>query len=80
MTTTTIDIRDAQLRWSELLALVLNGNEVLVTQSQTPIMRLVPVAPVLAPEKNGTKQRIPGLHAGMGWVSDDFDAPLPLFP
>ena len=67
MTTTTIELRDAQLRWSELLGLVLNGNEVLVTQAQTPIIRMVPVAPVLAPEKNYTKQRIPGLHAGMGW-------------
>lgn len=23
------------------------------------------------------KERIPGLHAGMIWISDDFDDPLP---
>jgi hypothetical protein len=33
-------------------------------------MRLVPVT-------NGEKARIAGLHAGMGWMSEDFDAALP---
>lgn len=66
----TIDIQEAKERLLELLALVSTGTEITVTQAQKPVMRLVPVA-------NGEKQRIAGLHAGMGWISDDFDAPLP---
>ncbi len=67
---TTIDIQDAQKRWRELLSLVISGQEVTVTQAQKPVMRLVPV-------RTGVKQRVAGLHSGMGWMSDDFDAPLP---
>lgn len=71
MTTTTIDIHEAQRCLVKLLPLVTGGNEIIVTQAQKPVMRLVPMS-------NGTKkQRIAGLHAGMGWMSDDFDAPLP---
>ena len=70
MIATTIDILEAQTRWLELLGLVLAGNEVIVTQAQKPVMRLAPIA-------DGMKQRVAGLHAGMGWVSDDFDSPLP---
>lgn len=64
-----IDIHEAQTRLFELLALVTAGSEVLVTQAQRPVMRLMPVS-------TDAKQRIPGLHVGMGWISDDFDEPL----
>ena len=70
MTAATVDIRDVQAQWAELLQLVLAGNEVLLTQAQKPVMRLVPVT-------NGEKARIAGLHAGMGWMSEDFDDALP---
>jgi len=69
-TTQTVDIHEAQVHLLELLALVSAGNEVMITQAQKPVMRLVPV-------ENGEAQRIAGLHAGMGWISDDFDASLP---
>ena len=67
---TTIDIQEVQKRWRELLSLVISGQEITVTQAQKPIMRLVPV-------QTDVKPRVVGLHAGMGWMSDDFDAPLP---
>lgn len=66
---TTIDIQDVQKRWRELLSLVISGQEVTVTQAQKPVMRLVPI-------QTDVKPRTAGLHAGMGWMSDDFDAPL----
>jgi len=69
-TTKTVDMHEAQERLLELLAFVRAGNKVTVTQAQKPIVRLVPV-------DNGEQQRVAGLHAGMGWVSDDFDASLP---
>ena len=70
MITTTIEIQDAQSRFSELLAWVVAGHEVLLTDQEKPVVRLTPVI-------NNPSQRIAGLHAGMAWMSDDFDAPLP---
>jgi len=67
---TTIDIQEVQKRWRELLSLVISGQEVTVTQAQKPVMRLVPV-------QTDVKPRVAGLYAGVGWMSDDFDAPLP---
>jgi prevent-host-death family protein len=70
MNAQTVDIHDAQKRLLELMTLVKAGAEVTVTQAEKPVMRLVPVQSL-------PKQRVAGLHAGMGWMSDDFDAPLP---
>ena len=70
MSTMTIEIHEVQPRLPELLPLINAGAEVIVTQAQTPVMRLVS----LQVEK---KPRVAGLHAGMGWMSDDFDDPLP---
>lgn len=70
MSTTTIDVQEAHTHWQEMLGLVLAGNEILVTLAQKPVMRLVPI-------QRESEPRIAGLHAGMGWVSDDFDAALP---
>ncbi len=70
MTTTTVELHDVQTQWLELIQLVRAGNEVLLTEAQKPVMRLVPIT-------NGSKPRTAGLHAGMGWMRDDFDAALP---
>ncbi|MEH2361345.1 type II toxin-antitoxin system VapB family antitoxin [Nostoc sp.] len=29
------------------------------------------------PSQNRKKRRVAGLHEGMGWISDDFNEPLP---
>ena len=63
-----VDVQKTNLK--ELLALVREGTEVLLTEDDTPVTRIVPV------EKKPRK-RVMGLHAGMWEVSDDFDAPLP---
>ena len=70
MSTKTVDVQAAQGQLKELLSLVATGIEVVLTEENQPIARLVPVArPVSA--------RIPGLHPGAIWISDDFDKPLP---
>lgn len=68
--TMTIELHEIQPRLAELLPLIDAGAEIIVTQAQTPLLRLAPL-PAAA------KLRVAGLHAGMGWVSDDFDDPLP---
>jgi antitoxin (DNA-binding transcriptional repressor) of toxin-antitoxin stability system len=69
--TTTIDISEVQ-QLAGLLDQVRNGNEVIISQGATPIARLSAISPT--PEQ--PRQRVAGLHQGMAWVSDDFDAPL----
>ena len=71
MPTQTVEIMPAQEYLKELLALVLNGTEIVLTEGDKPVARLVPVAP------SSTTGRIPDLHKDAIWISDDFDEPLP---
>ena len=66
MLTTTIDVRKKLPELKGLLSLVANGTEVVLTEGNTPIARLVPVG-----------KRVGGLHAGAIWTSENFDDPLP---
>lgn len=68
--TTTIDVATAKTPLSELVNLVLNGAEVILSNGEKPLVRLVPVAPV-------ADKRMAGLHLGAIITTDDFDDPLP---
>ncbi len=68
--TKTIDVRDAQAQLPELLTLALEGNEVIISEGNKPLARLVPVAA-------SKRKRIAGLNRGAIRMSDDFDEPLP---
>jgi prevent-host-death family protein len=65
MLTTTVEVREAGTRLKELVQLVETGNDVVLTDGNRPVARLIPVAP-----------RVAGLHLGSAWTSNDFDAPL----
>jgi prevent-host-death family protein len=68
---TTVNMHEAKTHLSELLALALQGEEVIIAKANKPMARLVPL-------EQPKKPRIAGLHAGEGfWMSDDFDEPLP---
>ncbi len=75
MTTKTIDVREMQPNLDELLSLVGDGTEVILTDGEVPLARLVPLN--TPPANDAARPRIPGLHAGAIWTSDDFDEPLP---
>jgi len=66
MLTKTIDVKKKLPDLKGLLSLVAEGTEVVLTEDNTPIARLVPIS-----------KRISGLHAGAIWMSEDFDEPLP---
>jgi antitoxin (DNA-binding transcriptional repressor) of toxin-antitoxin stability system len=66
MLTRTIDVRKEPPDLKGLLSLVADGTEVILTEGDTPIARLVPVG-----------KRVAGLHAGAISMSEDFDEPLP---
>jgi len=70
MSSKTIDIADAQGDLAALISLAHAGTEVVLTQADQPVARLVAL-----PAPSAT--RVPGLHPGAIWTSDDFDEPLP---
>lgn len=70
MLTKTVDVREIHANLQELLSLVREGTEIVLTDGTTPLARLVPIALSPAP-------RVAGLHAGAIWTSEDFDEPLP---
>lgn len=70
MTTKTIDVHATHPQLTELLPLVTAGTEIILTEGNLPVARLVPFS-------KAASVRVPGLHAGTVWMSADFDAPLP---
>ena len=70
ISTKTVDVREAQPQWGELLSWVRAGTEVIFAEGSTPIAHLLPLVAA-------TRPRRPGLHAGAIWTSPDFDQPLP---
>jgi len=68
--TKMIDVHEAQIRLEELLAMLLEGTEIILARNNKPLARLTPVA-------SPTMPRIAGLHAGAVWMSEDFCEPLP---
>ena len=71
MTTKTIEVQQTQTSLKELLTLAVKSTEIILTQGNIPIARLVPIG--VAP----TTPRVAGLHLGSISMSDDFDDPLP---
>ena len=71
MPTKTIEVQQTQKHLKELLALVVKGTEIILTQGNTPIARLVPIA------TSPALPRVAGLHQDAIRMSDDFDEPLP---
>ena len=65
MLTKTIDLNKEPQDLEGLLSLVAQGTEVVLTEGDIPIARLVPVG-----------KRVAGLHTGAVRTSEDFDEPL----
>ncbi|OQW89621.1 MAG: hypothetical protein BWK78_07630 [Thiotrichaceae bacterium IS1] len=79
MLTQTLDFLEAQTKFPEILSLVRTGTEVILAQNNQPLIRLLPLSPwTESPPATGElSPRVLGLHEGEGWISDDFNAPLP---
>ena len=67
---TRIDVSRVCERLPELIEEAMAGNEVLITQEERPLVRLVP-----APEAP-RKRRTFGSAKGLIKIADDFDEPL----
>ncbi len=60
-----VDVHEAEIRLSRLLAEVERGGEVVITRAGEPVARLVLLREEIP--------RIPGVWRGRGHVADDFD-------
>lgn len=69
--TKIIKLYDAKTHLSDLVERAARGEEFIIAKGDEPKARLVPVA-------RQAQQRVPGVWEGRVWISDDFDAPLPL--
>lgn len=70
MTVTTIDVHEAQSQLLHLLALALQGGDIVISKDNVPVAKLVAIEPQ-------TQHRVASLHQGAIQMSDDFNAPLP---
>lgn len=67
---TTVNLYEAKTHLSQLVERAAAGEEIIIAKAGRPLARLVPIERRTAP-------RPLGLLAGQGWISDDFDDPLP---
>jgi prevent-host-death family protein len=65
----TFNVHEAKTQFSRILAKVQAGEEVIIAKAGQPVARIVPIRPA--------GLRKPDQHAGVVWVAEDFDAPLP---
>lgn len=63
--TKTIDLRKEGADLKDLLSLISEGTEVLLTEGDTPVARVIPIG-----------NRVAGLHAGAISTTEDFNEPL----
>jgi antitoxin (DNA-binding transcriptional repressor) of toxin-antitoxin stability system len=69
MESRTVEVSEAQTRLSELIAEAAKGADIVLTEGNKAIGRLVGLT--------GDAERVAGLHPNALCASDDFDAPLP---
>jgi prevent-host-death family protein len=69
---TQLDIREAGEKLADLIARARAGEEVIISETGKPDVRLVPVS---APEEN-PRRKGAGMYKGQVWIAEDFDAPL----
>ena len=66
----TVEVGEDQIQLRELITLVVEGTEVVLTEGAMPRVRMVPIALPSGP-------RVAGLHVGAIATTEDFDEPLP---
>jgi prevent-host-death family protein len=70
---TAVSIQEAKAKLSELIHKLKPGDEVIITEKNVPVARLVAAAMAPAQRKLGT------LQGSVKYIAPDFDAPLDEF-
>ena len=64
-----IDLNEAKLHLVDLIDVALGGEEIVITQNDQPVLKLVPIIAPLVRRKAGSAK-------GLITIARDFDAPL----
>ena len=65
----TITLEEAQAHLAELISKLAPGEEVVITENQQPVARLLPV-------KNKAQRKLGTMRGSIKYIAPDFDAPL----
>lgn len=65
----TITLEEAQAHLAELIAKLAPGEEVVITENQQPVARLLPV-------KSKAQRKLGTMRGSIKYIAPDFDAPL----
>ncbi len=68
--TKTTDVQEVQISLEDILSFIRQGTDVILTDANMPLARLIPLT-------KPPTTRIAGLHQGAMQAHDDFDDPLP---
>jgi prevent-host-death family protein len=68
----TVTVGDAQTRLSELIHQLSSGEEIIITENEQPVARLLP-APKQA---DGKPRQLGTMRGSVLYMASDFDAPL----
>ncbi|MEQ9482127.1 type II toxin-antitoxin system Phd/YefM family antitoxin [Coleofasciculus sp. F4-SAH-05] len=77
MSTKTLDIQKLQITVLELISLIQDDQEIVITKGNTPIARLTLLNSAEPNIWESEKTPQPGLNLGAMVMSDDFEQPLP---
>jgi antitoxin (DNA-binding transcriptional repressor) of toxin-antitoxin stability system len=66
----TVNMHEAKTRLSQLVELVEGGERVVIARGGVPVAELIR-------HESPRKRREGGQWKGKGWISEDFDAPMP---
>lgn len=76
-----VSVADAKTRLTELLRAAEAGERVVITRHGKPVAELAPPAAIplnrFSLDVIAERQRARGVNPAKGWMSPDFDAPLP---
>jgi prevent-host-death family protein len=71
------NIYEAKAKLSDLVARAASGEEIVLARNGRPTVKLVPISVEKMTPEECARARGYGMDAGLGWIADDFDAPLP---
>lgn len=66
---TTVSIKEAQAKLSDIIHRLTPGDEVIITENDLPIARLVPTV-------SQRQRKLGSLRGTVSFIATDFDAPL----
>jgi prevent-host-death family protein len=64
-----IDLEKVKAQIANLLQTALDGEEIVITRNEQPVLKLVPISTVKSRRRSGSAK-------GLMTISDDFDEPL----